>query len=286
LKALALVALVIAAFTLPHAELAGTAAPVPDGLSLIFALGLAMQGIVFTYDSYYMVVYCGEEIRDPGREIPRSMFRGVWLIILIYMLVNAAFLYVLPIGRMAGDPFVGGSMAEAIFGTRGDTIIRLIMIISVLGTINAELMAIPRILLAMSRDGLFPRQATRINAGGTPTVALGLSLLVVTGFLLTGSFEVVLAFDALLILVLYLFSFIALFALRRREPDTPRPYRAWGYPVVPGITVAIGLGLVIAMAAGDVKSAVVVFGILVLSWPASRAVRQLNRRSIGRGNRG
>ena len=277
LKAAALVALVIAAFTLPHAELAATPTVVPHGASLLIALGVAMQGVIFTYDAYYAVVYCGEEVRDPGREIPRSMFRGVGLIILIYLVVNLAYLAVVPVGRMAGDPFVAATMATAIFGPRGDTIIRLIMIVSVLGAINAQLMAVPRILLAMSRDGLFPRQAGRVNRGGTPSVALGLSVVVVVGFLLSGSFTFVLAFDAILIVVMYAISFSSLFVLRRREPDAPRPFRAVGYPVLPALALLVAIGLTVAMSVSDWRSALVVLAILVLSWPASRLVRRLMR---------
>ncbi|HET8650909.1 MAG TPA: APC family permease [Gemmatimonadales bacterium] len=274
IKALALIALVVAAFTLPHQPLSAPVLPVPQGISLLLAFGVAMQGVIFTYDSYFAVVYCGEEIRDPGRTIPRSMFRGVWLIIAIYLLINLAYLAVVPVQRMAGDPFVGATMATAIFGRWGDPIIRLIMIISVLGTINAELMAIPRILLAMSRDGLFPEVATRINRGGTPWVALALSLVVIAAFLLSGSFNAVLALDSLLITVMYGISFISLFALRRREPDAERPFRAYGYPILPALALAVAVGLIVTIAAGDWKSAVIVLAVLLASWPVAKVIRR------------
>jgi len=279
LKTVALAVLVIAAFVLPHPAMTAPHVTVPHGLPLVLAFGVAMQGMVFTYDGYYTVVYCAEEMRDPGREIPRSMFRGVWLIFGIFLLVNAAYLAVVPVGRIAGDPFVGATMARALFGGYGDTIIRLIMIVSVLGTINAELMAIPRILLAMSRDGLFPRQAARVNAGGTPHVALGLSLAVIAVGLLSGSFQAALALDALLIVVTYALAFASLFALRWREPDAPRPYRARGYPVLPALALLIMVGLVAAIAAGDVRSGLIVLVVLAASWPLSRIVRRMISRA-------
>ncbi len=274
LKAAALLALVIAAFVLPHDAVPAVHGVVPTGIPLILAFGIAMQGVIFTYESYYTVIYCGEEMLDPGREIPRSMFRGVWLIIAIYLLVNIACLAVLPVGSIAGDPFVGGTVARILFGAKGDTIIRLIMIISVLGTVNAILMATPRILLAMSRDGLFPHQAARVNVGGTPHVALAVSLLVIAGFLLTGSFTVVLGLSALFIVVKYSCCFAALFALRRREPGTPRPYRAWGYPLVPGLALAIAIALLIGISAGDPRGAAIVVALLVASWPLALVVRR------------
>ncbi len=274
LKALALVALVVAAFALPHAALAARPAVVPHGVPLLLAFGVAMQGVIFTYDGYYTVLYCGEEIRDPGREIPRSMFRGTWLVIAIYLLITAACLVVVPVSRIAGDPFVGATMARAIFGAHGDTVIRLIMIVSVLGTINAELMAVPRILLAMSRDGLLARQVGRVNAGGTPHVALALSLAVIVGSLLYGSFNALLALDSLLIIATYVASFAAFFALRRREPDALRPYRARGHPVLPAIALATAVALTGAIAVGDLRSALVVLAILAGSWLLARVVRR------------
>ena len=277
LKTAALLALVIAAFVLPHQVTPAPSVTVPSGIPLILAFAVAMQGVIFTYESYYTVIYCGEEMRDPGREIPRSMFRGVLLIIAIYLLVNLACLAVLPVGSIAGDPFVGGTVARLLFGAKGDTVIRVIMIVSVVGTINAMFMAIPRILLAMSRDGLFPPQAARVNAGGTPHVALAVSVVVIAAFLLTGSFTAVLGLSALFIVVKYTCCFTALFALRRREPDTPRPYRAWGYPLVPGLALALAIALLIAIAVGDPRRAAIVLALLVMSWPIALLVRRSTR---------
>jgi APA family basic amino acid/polyamine antiporter len=282
LKAAALSCLVIAAFALPHAAAAPAPLPapaVPHGIPLLLAFGIAMQGVIFSYDSYYAVVYCGEELRDPGRAIPRSIFRGLLLIIAIYLLLNAAFLAVVPIRQMAGDPFVGGTVARLIFGARGDTVIHIIMIVAILGTVNAQIMAAPRILLAMARDGLFPAQATRVNAGGTPSVALGLTLLLIVAFLFTGSFDAVLGVDAFFIVVLYVLVFSSLFVLRRREPDTPRPYRAWGYPLVPALALVIAVALLAAMALGDRRGAAITAALLVVSWPASHLVRRLIHRT-------
>lgn len=279
LKAIAIIALIVAAFVLPHETLPAPPAVAPRGKDLLLAFGVAMQGVVFTYDAYYSVVYCSEDMRDPGRDIPRSIFRGVWVIIAIYLVVNLAYLAVIPASRMAGDPFVAATMARSIFGPAGDTIIRVIMIVSLLGAINAELMIIPRVLLAMSRDGLFPRQAARINSGGTPTVALALSFLVVAAFLLTGSFTLVLALDAILIVTLYCIAFLTLFALRRREPDTPRPYRARGYPFVPALALLTGLALLAALSISDPRSALIILVILFACWPLSRIVGAIRQRS-------
>ncbi|HEX5436292.1 MAG TPA: APC family permease [Gemmatimonadaceae bacterium] len=281
LKALALLGLVAAAFLLPHPRLAAPSVSVPSGLALVAAFGIAMQGVVFTYESYFAVVYCGEEMRDPGREIPRSMFRGVWLVIAIYLLINIAYVAVVPVPRMAGDPFVGGTLTRALMGRAGDAVIRVIMIVSVIGTINAILMVGTRTLLAMSRDGVFPRAASRINAGGTPHLALGAMLgavvLVIVG--LRGSFQAALALSAIFILVRYSCCFAALFALRWREPDAPRPFRARGYPLLPVLALLATLALLCVMVTGSPTDALIVLALLLLSWPLSRASSWLGRRS-------
>jgi APA family basic amino acid/polyamine antiporter len=282
MKAVALLALVGAAFVMPHAEPAAVArAAIPSGWALLLAFGVAMQGVIFTYDTYYAVVYCGGEIRDPGRTIPQSMFRGLGLVIMIYFLLHAAFLAVLPIQNMAHDSFVGGTVARLIFGANGDTIIRLIMVVSILGTVNAQIMAAPRIILAMGEDGLFPRIAARVNRGGTPAIALALSIAVMLGFFLLGSFSAVIAVNIILVVLLYVVAFTSLFVLRRKEPDTPRPFRAWGYPWLPGLGLLVAVGLLISMTLGDPVSAMIVAGLLVVTWGGMSMVGKTVRRLDG-----
>jgi APA family basic amino acid/polyamine antiporter len=276
LKTLAFAGLILAAFVLPHSPIAPSDAPppVPEGVALLAAAAIALQGIVFTYDSYYTVVYCGEELRSPGVEIPRSIFRGLIFIIAIYLLVNAAYASIVPIDRMAGDSFVGATVARSLFGVRGDAVIRAVMIVSIIGTANAFMIAAPRILLAMSRDGLFPTQAGAVNEGGTPSIATILSVLMIAGFLFSGSFSAAVGVDAIIILVGYVMVFTSLFVLRRREPQTPRPYRAWGYPVVPGLALLFAVVILGTLAVVDRKSSLITAALILASWPASRLVKR------------
>jgi APA family basic amino acid/polyamine antiporter len=275
-KSVALIVLVAAVFVLPHTPLPSTTAPpplIPHGVGLLLAFGVAMQGVIFSYDNYYAIVYCGEEIRDPGRAIPRAIFRGLLIIIAIYLLINAAFLTLVPTARLAGDPFVGATVARMIFGSSGDAIIRAIMVVAIAGTVNAQIMAAPRVLLALANDGLFPHQATTVNAQGTPTVALALSLIVIGAFLLIGSFDAALGVDAFVILINYLIAFAGLFVLRLREPTTERPYRAWGFPAVQLLTIAVVGAIFAAMIAGDRKDAMLTAGVMAVSWPVWLVVR-------------
>lgn len=275
-KTVVLGALVVAAFALPHvAATPATATPLPRGTELLAALAIAMQSVIFTYNGYFYVVFFGEELRDPGRDIPRSMFHGLLLIIAVYLSLNAAFLWVLPVARMAHEPFVGGVVAQALFGASGDAIIRGIVIVSVLGTINALLLAAPRVLLAMGRDRLFAQQASGVNAGGTPVPGLLLSSAAAGAFLFSGTFAAVLAIAATFMVMNYLLMYLSLLALRRNEPHTPRPYRAWGYPWTTLLGLLIAVAFLIGVALGDTRHATIALLILLASYPLYRGTRML-----------
>jgi basic amino acid/polyamine antiporter, APA family len=249
-----------------------TPGALPTGVALASAAVLALQSVIYTYDGWTGPLYFGEEVRNPGRDVPRSMVLGVLLVILIYVLLNAAFVRVLGMGRMAGDPFVAASASKALFGARGDLVIRLLVLLSILGGMNACALQAPRVMLAMSRDRLLPGAFETVNAGGTPTVAHWTSIGVAAGFIVSGTFNTVLALCAFFFVANYLMSFLSVFALRRREPDAPRPWRVPGFPVTTGLavvgSVAFLAGAVVSDWANSWKSLL----LLALSYPAYRAV--------------
>ena len=175
LKALAFITLIIAAFTwggtsTPDAEPV-RAASVP----LLVAFILALQAVIYTYDGWTGVVYFSEEVAEPARNVPRALFGGVLSVIAIYLLVNLALLYVLPIGKIAGQDFAAGAAATVVFGNYGDAVFRTLTIVSMLSAINAYHLMATRVLFAMSRDGLFTTRAAAVAEGGTPQLALLLS---------------------------------------------------------------------------------------------------------------
>src|SRR4030095_4288523 len=138
LKAVAFMALIAAAFILGGQGFS-TSQPqsTPSGMALIVAVVLSLQAVIFTYDGWSGVIYFSEEVTNPGRDIPRSMFGGALAVIAIYLLVNVALLYTLPISKMAGQDFAAGAAANVLFGPHGDTIFRSLTIISLLSAINA-----------------------------------------------------------------------------------------------------------------------------------------------------
>ena len=275
LKALAFLALIVAAFALGgHGALRTTqSSSTPITLA---AIVVSLQAAIYTYDGWSGVIYFSEEVREPNRNIPRALLNGVLTIMAIYLLVNVALLYVLPMTRIAGKEFAAGEAANVIFGAQGDTIFRCLTIVSMLSGINALHLMATRVIFAMSRDGLFTKRAAVVNEGGTPTIALALSLFVALMFIIFGEkFETVITVLAFFFVVNYILSFVSLFVLRRREPERPRPYRAWGYPVTPALAL---LGSVLFLAGAiraDTRNSIYALVLLAVSYPVFRLIKLL-----------
>ncbi len=276
IKALAFVALIIAAFALGRGIASDSTVPMPSGLGLVAAFVLSLQAVIFTYDGWSGAVYFSEEVKDPGKDIPRSLFGGVFLIIAIYLFVNLALLYVLPVSEIAGKEFAIGAAAQVMFGRHGDTIFLSLTILSMLSAINAYHLMATRVLFAMSRDGLFTRSAATVNAGGTPEVALLFSAIVAVLFIAFGqTFEKVITVLAFFFVANYALSFLSVFVLRRREPERARPYRAWGYPWTTALAL-VGSVLFLAGAVYiDRRNSVYALLLLAVSYPIFRLVKRL-----------
>jgi amino acid transporter len=274
LKALAFIVLVATCFALGgNRQTAGSQIAAASNAPLFVSLILALQAVIYTYDGWTGVIYFSEEVRDPARDIPRAMFGGVLSVIAIYLLVNLAVLYVLPISEVAGKDLALGAAAEAIFGARGDQIFRSLMIVSMLSAVNACHLMATRVLFAMSRDGLFAVSVARANEGGTPAIALFVSAGVAALFILTGTIDQVLAVAAFFFVVNYSISFASVFVLRRREPDRPRPYRAWGYPWTTGLMLAGSIAFLASAVASDTKNSLYALALLAASYPAFRLLK-------------
>ncbi|MBA2623836.1 MAG: APC family permease [Chthoniobacterales bacterium] len=270
LKAAAFLVFVGVCFAFGDAASAPRQPPtVPQGIPLFVALILAMQAVIFTYDGWIGPAYFAGELRDPGRELPRAIFSGVAAVIVIYLLVNVALLSVLPIAQLAGDPFAAGSAAAAIFGPRGDTVLRALVILTLLSAINAYLLMTSRTLWMLSGWTRFAR-GRRVNAGGTPTTALLLSAIVSVLFVFSGAYERVIAITAFLFVANYTFTYLSLFMLRRREPEALRPYRAWGHPWTTGFVLLISVALLLGALMADTRNSIASIGLLLLSYPIFR----------------
>jgi basic amino acid/polyamine antiporter, APA family len=278
LKTLAFFALIAAAFIFGGGGSSTISETPATSAITLTAIIVSLQAAIYTYDGWAGVIYFSEEVKNPGRDIPRSLLAGVLTIMAIYLLVNVALLYVLPISQIAGKEFAAGEAANAIFGVHGDTIFRCLTIASMLSGINALHLMATRVIFAMSRDGLFTSKAAVVNEGGTPSVALFLSALVALLFIMFGqTFGRVITVLAFFFVANYILSFISLFVLRWREPEKPRPYRVWGYPVTPALAL-VGSVLFLAGAIGaDTRNSVYALVLLGVSYPVFRLLKRLSR---------
>ena len=285
IKTAAFLILVIACFlmgTSAHkaaASAGGAALPIASGWALAASLMLGLQAVFYTIDGWDGIIYFGEEVRDPGRDIPRAIFGSVFSIMAIYLLLNLVALYILPMKEIAGNTFVLGTVADRIFGSLGDPIIRSIMVISMLSCLNANQLFCSRTLYAMSCDGLFFRRAAKVNVGGTPTFSLFLSTIVGIIFVL-GSFERVIAMLSFFFVANYTLTYTSLFVLRKKEPQMNRPYRAWGYPWTTGIALGGSVLFLVGSIVTDRDNAPWALAMLVLSYPVYRVMNYAASRDI------
>jgi APA family basic amino acid/polyamine antiporter len=213
------------------------------------AVVLALSPVLFAYLGWNASVYVASEIRDPARNVPRSLFVGLAFVIAIYLGVNALYLYAVPLPELRHTANAGEAAAAALFGPVSGTLVALFVLTSILGTLNATILTTPRIAYAMALDGLFFRGVDGVHATRrTPaaaiavlavaSIALVLGLQSFIGILNSTTFAIVLATIA---------DTLALYALRLRQPTRPRPYRAWGYPVVPAAYVLANAGIAVVM---------------------------------------
>lgn len=278
IKALGLLSLAIACLVFAGASGEAPRKALPVGFTLFSAVVIALQAVIYTYDGWTGATYFSGESKDPGREVPRATILGVWAVIAVYLLLNLAFLRVIPIGQMAGDPFVAGSAARAVFGLTGDVVIRVIVVVGILSSMNATLLMASRVPVAMAEDGLISAVATSVSTSGVPRPTLLASALVAGAFILTGTFDQVLALLAFFFVANYALSFTSLFVLRRREPDLARPYRVPGYPVSTGVALLGAIAFLGAGFIGDQANSVRSLALLLLSYPLYLGFRWWKRR--------
>ena len=254
----------------PSTHLALPAEPIP----LAVACLIALQAVIYTYDGWYGVIYFGEEVRNPARDVPRSMIGSVFLITALYLLVNAALVHVVPLSDLAGQTLAMGTATTRVFGERGAVILRVVAIVSMVSAINAYQLMASRVPLAMARDRLLPEAFTRVNEGGTPALGLACSAGAAVLFILTGSFQQVTAVMAFFFVADYVMAFLAVFVLRRREPELPRPHRAWGYPFTTGLALLFSIAFLAAAVLGDPRNSFWSMLVLAASYPVYRLVRR------------
>jgi APA family basic amino acid/polyamine antiporter len=260
LKCAAFLALIVGAMILAP-DMPAVHVPAVSGPTLGGVI-LALQAVVITYGGWQSALYFAEEDRDPQRNLPRSMIGGVGAVIVVYLLVNVALLMVLPLDRLAASTLPAADAAGVLLGGRGSAVITFLSIVSLPPTLNAVLMIGTRILFAMGRDGLVWRRVAVVSARGTPTMAMMATTVVALGLIATGTFQRLIAIASFFLIANAVVCCASLFALRRREPETRRPFRAPGYPWSVALVLAGSAAFLVGAVMGDTVNAT---GALVLA---------------------
>jgi amino acid transporter len=281
-KVCALAALIACGFALGRPEEAAesftASALVPPSAFL-----LAMVAIMWAYDGWADLSFVGGEVREPQRALPRALFIGTATVVVLYIAANIVYLYLIPIERMKGADLVAADAARLLVGPIGVVLVSAAIAVSTFGTLNGSMMTSPRIFYAVAEDRLLPRAIARVHERTqAPTGAIVLAALLGVAFVLIRDFAALADQFIIGIWPFYALAVLAVFVLRRKAPGLERPYRTWGYPIVPLLFLVaslllLGNYLVSRPAAFVVDVAVILVGVPVffltrrLAGPGSRA---------------
>jgi APA family basic amino acid/polyamine antiporter len=239
--------------------------------SPIASFGVALIAVLWTTEGYYFMTYAAGEVRDPARNLPRAMTFGLLTVMAIYIIVNVSYLYALPMDALRGTTRVAEAAATAMVGPAGATVIALTVLVSTLGADAAVILGASRLFYAMAKDGVFFPAAAAVHPKfHSPHLAI-VGLTVWSSLLaLSGTYEQLFTYVVFVSVLFSLLGGLALFRLRWARPDAERPYRVWGYPIVPALFILGALYMVINTMTERPTESLAGLGLLALGLPAYR----------------
>jgi APA family basic amino acid/polyamine antiporter len=269
-KYAALAALVLLAFTVGEGS-ASHFTPVWGPSVNISLIATALIAIMWTYDGWADLSFIGGEVKNPGRTLPMALIIGTSAIILIYLLLNVAYVYLVPLPNMAKSPLIAATAAEKIplLGRFAGAAISAVVMLSCFSTLIGSMMTGPRIFFAMADRGLFFRSIARVSPRyQSPSVAIWLATALGVVYVLLNDFQQLADKFILGIWPFYALAVGAVFVLRRTRPELPRPYRTWGYPLVPILFLLASVGMVVNALVTEPKDTGITFAIILAGVPA------------------
>jgi APA family basic amino acid/polyamine antiporter len=250
------------------------------GTALLGAAAATMVNSLFSSDAWNNVTFIAGEIKEPKKNIPRSLFLGTLIVTIVYVLANVAYLALLPMqgtpgaisifdsGIMFADnDRVGAAAAGMIMGNVSVFVMAALIMVSTFGANSGLILSGGRLFYAMAKDGLFFKQATELNKNQVPAKALWVQCIWACILALSGKFGDLLTYATFASLLFYILTIIGVFILRKKEPNADRPYRAFGYPFVPAIYVVITTGICLTLLVYDTVNTGLGLGIVLLGIP-------------------
>lgn len=220
-----------------------------SGSTLVAGIAAAMVGSLFSSDAWNGVTFIAGEIKNPQRNVGLSLFLGTFVVSLIYILANVMYLAVLPFQEIAtaAKDRVAVAAAQPIFGSSGAYVIAIMIMVSTFACNNGLIMAGARVYYTMAKDGLFFKKASHLNKFDVPEWALWAQCIWASALCLTGTYGALLDFVVIIVLIFYILTILGIFILRRKMPDAERPYKAFGYPILPGFYILVASAISIAL---------------------------------------
>jgi basic amino acid/polyamine antiporter, APA family len=275
LKYGALAALVLLAFAAGEGSTSHFSPVWGPGFDLSL-IATALIAIMWTYDGWADLSFVGGEVKNPGRTLPMALILGTLGILLIYLLLNIAYVYLVPLPDMARSPLIAATAAERIplLGRAAGAVVSAVVMVSCFGAVHGSMLSGPRIFFAMADRGLFFRSIARVSPRfHSPSAAIWLATGLGVIYVLLNDFQQLADKFILGIWPFYALAVGAVFVLRRTRPDLPRPYRTWGYPVVPLLFLLASVGMVVNALWTDPVNTGITFGIILAGVPVYFAWR-------------
>jgi len=224
--------------------------------SFIALVGLSFSGAFWAYDAWNNVTFVSGEVKNAQRNVPLGLLYGTLIVIGVYVLINIAFLYVMPISEMAKSPLVAATAAEKIFGSNGASLISIAVIISTFGALNGNILATTRVPFAMAKEKLFFKSLGKVHPKyGTPYISLIVQGVWSCVLVLSGSFDTITDYVMFASWLFYLLGAYGVFVLRKKMPDVYRPYKVWGYPYTPLLFVIAAFLFLVVSIVSDTQNA-------------------------------
>ena len=213
----------------------------PGSASMLTAIGIALIAVFWAYDGWVYITFVAGEVKDPQRNLPRSLILGMALVGLVYIAINAVYLYALPMKEIAAHETVAQTAAVSMFSPRIAPWLSLMVALSCFGAIGPCLMTGARVYYAMAEDGVFFRALARVHPRWhTPAISLVLQAVWASILALSGRYDQLFTYVMFMMVLSYVLTVAGLFILRRKKPEAERPYRCTGYPVLPALYVILG----------------------------------------------
>ncbi|HEX2201816.1 MAG TPA: amino acid permease [Longimicrobium sp.] len=267
-KVAGIAGLAVLAFLLGDGSGGALAGPIEMSPLSWAGFGLALVSVMWAYDGWADLTFIAGEVKDPGRTMPRAIIGGVLAVVVIYMVVNLAYLFVLTVPEMRASGLVASDAAQKIFGAVGASVVAAVVMVSTFGATNGSMMTGPRIFYAMAEDGNFFRPIAAVHPRWkTPYAAILLAAALGIGYVLLRDFQQLADAFVLGIWPFYALAVGAVYILRRRRPDAERPYRTWGYPVVPAVFLVASVAMLLNSAINNASATLVGFGVILLGIP-------------------